>query len=252
MQYMCLIYEPLDGPELSKEEGEQMFADYGVFTQEALQSGKMIAGEPLEPVSSATIVRVRNGKTAVTDGPFAETKEWLGGYYTFECASLDEALDWAARIPGARTGSIEVRPLAPVPGRPVPSGKPIMQAMEGKSVYLLLIHVPHSDDNMTQAQRDAQFDEYVAFTQDIAASGKLIASDPLQPTSTATTVRVRNGKRTVTDGPYAETKEWLAGYYAVACDTVEEAQHWAAKIPGARDGSIEVRPIMLIPSPVAN
>jgi hypothetical protein len=252
MQYMCLIYTPVDAPQLSDAEGEALFMEYGVYTQEARASGKMIAGEPLQPESEATTVRVRDGKTSITDGPFAETKEWLGGFYTFECATLDEALDWAARIPGAKMGSIEVRPLQPVPGRPVPSGAVVAPVPPGKSAYILLIYMPHAKDDMTQAEREAMTQEYMVFTQELAASGAQIASDPLQPTTTATTVRVRNGKRAVTDGPYAETKEWLAGYYLVACDSLEEAQKWAAKIPGARDGGIEVRPIMPIPAEVAS
>jgi hypothetical protein len=113
--------------------------------------------------------------------------------------------------------------------------------------YMLLIYSPHQDDTVTAQQREATFIEYVAYTQELAATGKLIASDPLQPTSTATSVRVRDGRRRATDGPFAETKEWLAGYYAIDCDTLEEAIDWAAKIPGAKDGTIEVRPLMAVP-----
>jgi hypothetical protein len=75
----------------------------------------MVDGAPLQLPETATTVRMRDGKRVVTDGPFAETKEWLAGFYTFECASLDEALDWAAKIPGAYYGSIEVRPLMVIP-----------------------------------------------------------------------------------------------------------------------------------------
>jgi hypothetical protein len=77
----------------------------------------MVAGEPLQPPDTATTVRMRDGQRIVTDGPFAETKEWLAGFYTFNCNSLDEALDWAAKIPGAKYGSIEVRPVMEIPGR---------------------------------------------------------------------------------------------------------------------------------------
>lgn len=115
MQYMCLIYSPADGPELSPEEQDKLFAAYGAFTEEVRASGKMVGGAPLQPIEDATTVRVRDGKRIVTDGPFAETKEWLGGYYIFECAGLDEALDLAAKIPGARYGSIEVRPIMVIP-----------------------------------------------------------------------------------------------------------------------------------------
>ena len=111
MQYMCLIYTPVDAPQMSQEEMAKEFAAYAAFSEEARASGKMIGGEPLQPPSDATTIRVRDGKRTTTDGPFAETKEWLAGYYTFDVSTLDEALDWAAKIPGARYGSIEVRPV---------------------------------------------------------------------------------------------------------------------------------------------
>jgi hypothetical protein len=116
MQYMCLIYAPADGPQLSPEEEQQLFEAYGTFTEAARKSGAMVGGEPLQAPETATTVRVRDGKRLVTDGPYAETKEWLGGYYTFECKTLDEALDWAAKIPGAKYGSIEVRPIMEIQG----------------------------------------------------------------------------------------------------------------------------------------
>jgi hypothetical protein len=115
MQYMCLIYAPTGAPRPSAEEEQQIFAAYGAFTEEARRSKAMVDGAPLQPPDTATTVRVRDGKRTTTDGPFAETKEWLAGFYTFECNGLDEALDWAAKIPGAAYGSIEVRPLMQIP-----------------------------------------------------------------------------------------------------------------------------------------
>jgi hypothetical protein len=114
MQYMCLIYAPV-GLDLTTEQSEALHAEYGKFTQEVRGAGVMVDGAPLEPPETATTVRVRGGERLVTDGPFAETKEWLGGFYTFECASLDEALEWAAKIPGAKHGSIEIRPVMAIP-----------------------------------------------------------------------------------------------------------------------------------------
>jgi hypothetical protein len=111
---MCLIYGIKD-LQLSEAEQGQMYADYMSFTEQARASGKMVDGAPLQGVETATTVRMREGKRVVTDGPFAETKEFLGGFYTFECATLDEALDWAAKIPGAKYGSIEVRPIMVIP-----------------------------------------------------------------------------------------------------------------------------------------
>ena len=116
MQYVCLIYAPTDAPQLSDDENQKIFAAYGAYTDEARKSGQMTGGVPLNPPDTATSVRVRNGKRMVTDGPFAETKEWLAGFYSFDCKSLDEALDWAAKIPGAAHGTIEVRPVMEIPG----------------------------------------------------------------------------------------------------------------------------------------
>jgi hypothetical protein len=85
------------------------------YTAQIQQSGNYIGGEALEPIASATTVRVKNGKTVTTDGPFAETREQLGGYFLVEAKDLDEAISLAARIPGAKHGSIEVRPIMPTP-----------------------------------------------------------------------------------------------------------------------------------------
>ena len=116
MQYLPLIY----GDESAQKNATQadmnaMFAAYRDFTDSVLKSGHMKAGDALQPSTTATTVRVRDGKTLRTDGPFAETKEQLGGYYLVEAKDLDEATKLAARIPGARTGSIEVRPVMVLP-----------------------------------------------------------------------------------------------------------------------------------------
>jgi len=112
MQYLLLIYdnESQLGAMSAAEQGK-LYADYGKFTQEIIASGHYKGGNALHPVSKATTVRVREGKRLVTDGPFAETKEQLGGYYLVEAADLDEATAIAERIPSANLGSIEVRPI---------------------------------------------------------------------------------------------------------------------------------------------
>jgi hypothetical protein len=113
MQFLLLIYHAeVEWNKQTPAEMGVMYQDYMKFTQEIKDSGNYIGGNPLKPVSTATTVRVRNSKRVVTDGPFADTKEQLGGYYLVEAKDLDEALSIAARIPGARGGSIEVRPIA--------------------------------------------------------------------------------------------------------------------------------------------
>jgi hypothetical protein len=116
LQYACLIYEPPESVNATPEQNQQIFNEYFKFTEDVQKAGTMKGGAPLQPTATATTVRVRDGKRMVTDGPFAETKEWLSGFYLLDCKSLDEALDWAAKIPGAKYGSIEVRPLMDVRG----------------------------------------------------------------------------------------------------------------------------------------
>jgi hypothetical protein len=112
MKYMLLIYDnEQDLAALSPEQTKQLYGDYFKFTAEVKASGNYIAGDPLQPVETATTVRVRNGKTTMVDGPFAETREQLGGYYLIEAKNLDEACKIAARIPSANIGCIEVRPI---------------------------------------------------------------------------------------------------------------------------------------------
>ena len=112
MQYLLLIYgDEKAGADMSKEAMDTMMSEYNAYTHDLEKSGAMRGGEALHPTSAATTVRVQNGKTVTTHGPFAETKEQLGGYYVVECNNLDEAIAWAAKIPGARSGSVEVRPV---------------------------------------------------------------------------------------------------------------------------------------------
>jgi hypothetical protein len=116
MQYLLLIHNDEQlWSTLSDEERNSMIQEYGALTAALRDSGTYVGGSQLQPSSTAATVRIRDGEQVVTDGPFAETKEQLGGYYLIEADSLDEALEWAAKIPAARTGSIEVRPLVPVP-----------------------------------------------------------------------------------------------------------------------------------------
>ena len=112
MNYLLLIYSnEAEENALSETQNKKLMDEYTEFTKSIIQSGAFKAADRLRPVSAASTVRIRNGKTAITDGPFAETREQLGGYYLVEAKNLDEATAIAARIPSARTGSIEVRPV---------------------------------------------------------------------------------------------------------------------------------------------
>ena len=112
MKYLCLIYaEESQWQKMSKEQSDAVIAEYFAFTESIKKSGHYIGGNPLQSVSTASTVRVRQGKVSTTDGPFAETKEQLGGYYLIEAKDLNEAIQVGSRIPGAKIGSIEVRPI---------------------------------------------------------------------------------------------------------------------------------------------
>ena len=116
MKYMLLVY--MNEQAMSEAEREQCYAESTQLAQELHGKGRYVAAAPLHPISTATSVRVREGKRLVTDGPFAETREQLGGFYIIDAQNLDEALAVAARIPPARKGTIEIRPLMEIPGLP--------------------------------------------------------------------------------------------------------------------------------------
>jgi hypothetical protein len=114
-QYLLLIYrDEQTWDDMSEEERAGMVREYFALADDMRAKGSYVTGAPLRPVATATTVRVRDGETVVTDGPFAETKEQLGGYFLIEASSFAEACDWAAKIPAARYGSVEVRPVVSV------------------------------------------------------------------------------------------------------------------------------------------
>ena len=123
MQYMLLIY--LDENALSQEQREACYADSAEFARQLHAAGKYVGAAPLHPTSTATSVRVRDGRPLITDGPFAETREQLGGFFLIDVPNLDEALDIAARIPAGRWGTVEVRPVIEVPDLPKKDSEPV-------------------------------------------------------------------------------------------------------------------------------
>jgi hypothetical protein len=112
VKYLCLIYDNESAMAgMPKGEADAFMGEYFGFTEDIKKSGHYIGGEALKPVNSATTIRMRNGKLSTTDGPFAETKEQLGGFYLIEAKDLNDAIHVASRIPSVRTGSIEIRPV---------------------------------------------------------------------------------------------------------------------------------------------
>jgi hypothetical protein len=120
MKYMLLIYMAEDA--MTDDERQHCYRESTQLAHDLNAKGQFLATAPLQPVATATSVRVRDGKRLVTDGPFAETREYLGGYYLVNAANLDEAIDIAGRVPGARRGTVEIRPVLEIPGLPSAGG----------------------------------------------------------------------------------------------------------------------------------
>lgn len=115
MQYLMMLYADEAGfAKVTPEQLQGVMAAFNTFTSEVKEKQMLVGSNRLQPVSTATSVRVRDGKTLTTDGPFAETKEQLGGYYLLDCKDLDEAIEYAAKIPGALWGTVEIRPIWPM------------------------------------------------------------------------------------------------------------------------------------------
>lgn len=241
MRYMLLIY----GAEAGWTDAERracMVESMGLC-DELAAAGKFAGASPLESVTAAVTVRVRDGRALVTAGPFAETTEQLGGFYLLDLDDLDEAIAVAARLPPAAKGTVEIRPVFALDGlppeRPLPVG-----TSGGRTPFLLLCY----DDEAawaaagTAAHAAAQA-EAAGLTRRLDDEGRYVGASPLHPSATATCVRVRDGRRLVTDGPFAETTEVLGGYYLVLAEDRDAALRIAGEHPGARLGAVEVRPI---------
>jgi hypothetical protein len=202
------------------------------------------AGGPLRGASTATTVRVRDGQLLVSDGPFAETKEQIAGYDLLECDSRDEAVRIAGRHPVARFGAVEVRAAggAWLAGRLERDEPPA----PGKIRYMLMHCLDES------AELDPELDagvpgspaqvEQDAWDEDLEARGIKLGGIRLAPVAQARTVRVRDGQLLVTDGPFAETKEQVAGINVLECTDLDQAIELASRHPTARFGTFELRP----------
>jgi hypothetical protein len=122
MKYLLTIYNDESGfADATPEDVQQVMAAYEAFGREVSEAGAMLGGEGLQPSSTATTVQVRDGNAITSDGPFADTREQLGGYYLLKCRDLDEAIGWAGKIPGAQNGTIEVRPVMDYEAMGVPT-----------------------------------------------------------------------------------------------------------------------------------
>jgi hypothetical protein len=242
MQYVLMIHAAESRfANSSPADAEAMMQAYGKYTKDLFATGRAGDCAALEGTRTATSVRIRDGKRAVQDGPFAETREQLAGYYVFDASSEEEALSWAAKIPGAKFGTIELRPVLPTGTVPGDRG----ETKPGDKEYLLLIYEAESVwDALTPADQDKQLAGYRAFTQGLVAAQQFVAGDRLDGVKSAKCVSAPADQRVVRDGPFAETREQLGGYFRVRAKNLDEAIEHASKIPAAQLGTIEIRPVM--------
>jgi hypothetical protein len=214
-----------------------------------LQSkAQFISASPLHPVATAASVRIRNGQSLVTTGPFAETTEQLGGFFLIDVPNLDDAIAIASRLPAAKKGTVEIRPVYHLDGLPPDNfhSDPIVSEQHR---YMLLCYDDEQAWNAAgSASLQAAQSEAVELTRRLHTLGQYISASPLHPVSTATCVRIRQGKRIVTDGPFAETREFLGGYYMLRARDLNAVIPIAAQHPGTRVGTVEVRRLYDLPN----
>jgi hypothetical protein len=239
MKYMLLIYTG-EGCMTDAERTACMVESLRLC-DELKARGQFLDAAPLEPVATAATVRVRGGRPLVTDGPFAETVEQLGGYYVLDLPDLDAAIAVAARLPPVTRGTVEIRPVATLDG--LPPARP--HAVEGGAApYLLLLYHDKNLPEKTPAEQQEGAAKAVAFARELDAAGAYASAAPLHPAETATSVRVRDGKRLITDGPFAETNEVLGGYFLIRAGSRDEAVRVAARFRGGcSNNAVEVRPL---------
>ena len=240
MTYLLLICVP-ETVQLTPEESAAMGPATEAWVTEMDGRGVRQEGSALRPVREAATVRVRDGEVLVSDGPFAETKEQIAGYDVVECSSLAEAIEVAGKHPVAPFGAIEVRPFDPAgwwrsADRPGPDHVPEYLMIHCLDESAELSPADDCDVPGSPAAREQQ-----AWDAETGASGVKLAGGRLQSASTARTVRVRDGEVLVSDGPFAETKEQVAGLNVLTCPGMAEAIQIASRHPTARIGTFELR-----------
>jgi hypothetical protein len=227
VEFVLLI---VDRKEAGSEERASL-EEMGRFAGELAREGRIRGGSPLHPESEGARVRLRGGRALVTDGPFAESREVIGGYVVVEAASRAEALEIAKRCPHARAGIVEVR-LAP--------DRDAAGAAAGSGPrFLFLLHMEPGLVDPDQSK----YREMVAYDEALKREGCYVESSQLALEPPAARVEGRGGRTLVTDGPFAETKEIAGGYYVVRAESRARAIEIAERCPHARWGSVEVREI---------
>jgi hypothetical protein len=220
---------------------EKLLTEMGKYNEQLAKAGVLLAGEGLQPTLKGARVRCANGKVTVTDGPFAETKELVAGFWLIQTKSRDEAIEWAKRVP-FQEGEVEVRQIFELEDFPVdPAEKP--DGWREKEEQFRAAPPTWKPGRirfigLLKADRDTEAgvlpDEKLlgamgAFIEEGVKSGVFLSGEGLQPSSKGVRVRYAGSKRTVIDGPFAETKELIAGYAIIQVKSREEAIEWTKR-----------------------
>lgn len=234
MKFMLMIMTD-ESAERALPSGEidSIVAQHMAVGRDLRAAGKWVASGRLRFSDQATTIRVQGGTHVVNDGPFAETKEHLGGFYLIEADSKAEAIEWAKRLPLRDVGAIEVRPAR--------TGAQWRGDLH-RELQFMVMFIANADKPMSKAAVFQAIDSHYELSLDLAAQGKFVGSRALEPSPAASTVRWKNGTHVVSDGPFAETKEFVAGYFVIACDSKNEAIDWAKQLMFGSD-ACEVRPV---------
>jgi len=242
MKYILLIY----GAESGWTDSERCacMAESMEICRQLEAEGKLIAASPLQLVDTAKTVRLRSGQQQLTAGPFAETAEQLGGFYILQLDHLDQAIAIAGRLPPAAKGSVEIRPMVALAELPADRFERVQRHDPALTPYILLCYDDESAWRKAGPEAlQAAMREAAGLAHELDAQGRYISAAPLHSVETATSLRVRDGQQMLMDGPFAETREVLGGFYLILARSQEEALEMAARHPGARVGAVEVRPL---------
>jgi hypothetical protein len=240
MRFMILVKADKNS-EAGALPDEKLLTEMGQYNEQLAKAGMLLGGEGLQPSSKGARVRYANGKVKVTDGPFAETKELIAGYWLIQAKSRDEVIEWARRVP-FQEGEVEVRQIFELEDFPVdPTEKP--DGWREKEEQFRAVPPARKPGTirfmgLLKADRDTEAgvlpDEKLlaamgAFIEEGVKSGVFLSGEGLQPSSKGVRVRYAGSKRTVIDGPFAETKELIAGYAIIQVKSREEAIEWTKR-----------------------
>lgn len=236
MKYMLMLHgDDQAYRNRSPEETGSVLERHRAVSAELRRAGKYVAGERLRYREEAVTIRAREGEAVVLDGPFAEAREVLGGFYLIDADSKDEAIRWARKLPLDEHGAIEIRPAR--------TGAQWRGPVQGKQRYMVMLVA--SEETLAAQTRETIFesiDRHYELSLELAAQGRFVGSRSLGGGGEASTLRCRDGKPVVSDGPFAETKELVVGYFVVACDSREQAALVGRELLFGLD-AVEVRPV---------